>query len=142
MTLHHYTVESGHLRESPRSEVGDDVIALLVPLLVAGEHAMPHPTGYRLRVTVDGTALAATVHSPAGAPLVTTVVVVDEAGLAAALRVTGARPPMPLRPPAAIVTLHPTARLDAGSLGWLGDFERCLAWAWIEATNAKTPPTL
>lgn len=102
---------------------------------------MPHPPGYRLRVTVDGTVLAATVYSPAGAPLATTLVAVDDAGLAAALRVTGARPPMPLRAPAAIVTLHPTAMLDAGSLGWLGDFERCLAWAWVDKTQkAPEPP--
>lgn len=33
MTLHHITVESGHTRISPRSEVSDKVVEMLTPLL-------------------------------------------------------------------------------------------------------------
>lgn len=133
-SLAHYTVTTGHLRQSPRSEVSDDVIAALLPLLVPGEHPMPAPPGYRLRVTLAGTALAATVLTSGGAPLATVYACADQPALDAALhavreQLTDREPA--LLPPAALVVLHPTIALDPGASDWLGDFERCLAWAWI-----------
>ncbi|MCL2779619.1 MAG: hypothetical protein FWD73_16635 [Polyangiaceae bacterium] len=135
--MQHYTIETGHCRESPRSEVSDAVITALTPLLVSGTHKLPAPRGYQMRVTVDGQQLAATALTPSGAPLVTAVVAVDDAGLSAVLRATGAHPAIPLRAPALLVTIHPTIALDAGASSWLGDWERCVAWAWIDRVKAK-----
>lgn len=133
MILQHYTIDTGHCRESDRREVSDDVIASLASLLRAGEHEMPSPPGgYRLRVTQDGTVLAATVLSSAGAPLATMFACVDDAGIKAAVLASGAKPAVSLRAPAVLATLHPTISLDISATGWLGDFERCLAWAWLE----------
>ncbi len=132
-TLCHYTITSGHSRQSPRSEVRDDVIAELAPLLCPGNHPMPAPAGgYRLRVTIDGSTMAATVTTGSGIPLATTIVCVDQAGLDAALRATGMIPATEISLPCALVEIHPTLALDPDASGWLGDFERCIAWAWIE----------
>ena len=30
------------------------------------------------------------------------------------------------------------AAADPASAHWLGDFERCVAWSWIEALSANT----
>lgn len=135
MTLCHYTITTGHVRQSARSEVRDDVIERLAPLLQPGDHAMPGPFGdYRLRVTVDGSTLAATVITVTGVPLATTIVCIDQAGLDAALRATGMIPAVEITLPCALVEIHPTLALDPGASDWLGDFEKCLAWTWLERT--------
>lgn len=136
-TLCHYTITTGHVRRSPRSEVGDDVISVLVPLLAPGEHAIPRTPGYRVRVTIDRGVYAATVLSDrradaAGAPLVTIMVATDPEGLDAIRRTTGAHWAAAIELPACIVEAHATLGLDRDAIGWLGDFERCLAWAWVE----------
>ena len=128
--LCHYTINTGHVRQSPRSEVTID-LALLAPLLRTGEHVMPHLADYGLRVTVDGDVLAATVHR-GPAPLATVFVCSTQQGLDAVLRLTGCIPSVPLTLPAALVETHPTLTLDPDAVSWLGDFERCLAWAFLE----------
>lgn len=137
-TINHYTITTGHNRVSPRSEVSDDVIAALRPMLRTGEHAMPGGfDGYRVRVTIEGSVLAATVsHVVPGVavPLVTMLAVRDAEGLARAVRVTGAIPASELTAPAVLVEVHASASGNE-ALDWLGDFERCLAWAWIEAAS-------
>ena len=107
------------------------MIDALRPLLASGEHDMPGPPGYRLRVTIDGATLAATVFR-GPAPLATVWTCLDDRGLAEVLRVTGARPAVLLAPPCVLASLHRTMTLDPDAIGWLGDFERCLAWAWSE----------
>lgn len=129
--LCHYTITTGHARQSPRSEVSDGILDFLAPLLATGEHEMPRFSEYRVRVTIEGSTLEATV-SRGDTPLVTTFVVVDQAGLDRVLRATGCIPAVALTLPAALVETHPTLQLDRDAIGWLGDFERCLAWAWIE----------
>jgi len=137
--LCHYTITTGHVRQSSRAEVGDDVVTALQPLLRPGEHAMPAPPGgYRVRVTVDGMTLAATVVTDAGVPLVTSLVCLDQAGLDAVLRVTGAIAAVPLPLPCVLDELHPTLALDPGAAGWTGDWSRCLGWAWVEAHRSQT----
>ena len=132
-TLCHYTIGTGHARQSPRSEVGDEVLEELAPLLRPGEHQLSAPfDAYRVRVTVDGSTLAATVVTATGAPLATTIVCVDQVGLDAALHATGTIHAVDLTLPCALVEIHPTLALDTEASSWLGDFERCLAWAWIE----------
>jgi hypothetical protein len=130
ITLDHYTITTGHLRESPRAEVTIP-LDMLADQLTTGVHPMPNFEGYSVRSTVAGTMLAATVfYGPA--PLVTALCVVDAAGLAEALRLTGARPPRRLEAPACLVTVHPTIMAAPDAQSWIGDWERCLAWAWVE----------
>jgi hypothetical protein len=129
-SLNHYTITSGHNRVSPRSEVGDEILRVLAPLLRSGEHQMPGFPGYIVRVTIAQSALAATVYR-SGAPIATVIVCPDDAALQDAVRATGAKPTFALTAPAALVEVHPTAGGDT-ALSWLGDFERCLALAWIE----------
>jgi hypothetical protein len=129
--MHHYTITTGHCRQSPRSEVSAAAIAVLTPLLRDGEHWLPAPfASYRLRITVAGSTLAATVLSHVAGPLVTVLVCLDDVGLAQALRTTGAIAAVPLHAPAVLVELHPALSRDPDAAGWLGDFERCLGWAW------------
>lgn len=131
--MQHYTIETGHCRDSERSEVSSEAIAAVTPMLVNGEHTMPHPFGaYRLTVTIGGATLAATVSSANG-PLVSTVVALDADGLANALRVTGTIPAVELKPPCILVQTYPALALDHEAIGWAGDFERVLGWAWHEA---------
>jgi hypothetical protein len=135
-TLAHYTIETGDLRDSPRDEVTID-LAILAPLLRSGDHALPGPPGYRVRVTTDQGVLAATV-SRGPAPLVTVFVCATLEALALAIKVTGTIPAKPLAAPAALVQTHPTLHLDKDAIGWLGDFERCLAWAWVDNQGNQT----
>jgi hypothetical protein len=41
----------------------------------------------------------------------------------------------PPRAPWVAARLYPTLALDPDAAVWLGDFERCLAWAWIEGAE-------
>ena len=144
--MQHYTIETGHCRDTSRSEVSDEAIAAVAPMLRNGEHVMPHPfERYWLRVTVDGANLAATVWTQARvgrlelAPLATTLVCCDDSGLATVLKATGTIPAVQLTPPCIVVQTYPTMALDRDAIGWLGDFERVLGWAWVEAKKAKSP---
>jgi len=136
-TIPHYTIEANHIRHASRSEVSDDLLASLKPLLSNGRHVLPVIDGYSVDSSVCGSILAATICSernPFGEalPLVTAYVCEDESGLASVLRVTGARNHPELRAPCVVATMHPTAMTDKKAMGWMGDFERCLAWAWLE----------
>src|SRR5690606_6430644 len=99
-TMQHYTVDTGHCRDSHENEVGEGVIAAILPLLRDGLHDLPGFDGYTLRVTVADSTIAATVYSSRWqwrwqkggdpAPLVTTFVCLDDDGLRGTLRATGA----------------------------------------------------
>ena len=156
--MHHLTLNTGHSRISPRREVGDDILAKLRPLLRPGCHDLGdiHPdfAGYRLIVPCpeDDTD---DEHIPAAGflaslycdcvPLLTMAVAAtadDDALLWEAierlyLRVTDlpvmrsadyALPKRPTSLPWLAVVLTSPSFLPH----WAGDFERCLAWTWIE----------
>ena len=73
-TMRHVTLATGDDRESPRSEVGEEVLRRLRPALLAAVQApgrprprvpLPGPTGYELSATADGGAAAVTIwHAP------------------------------------------------------------------------------
>lgn len=150
------TLTTGHLRRSYRHEVGDEALALLAPWLAnALSTGAREPlqvaslAHFAASATVEDGALictvwgppssqqsAAAVHPAAAIPLVT-FGVAQRSRHAAALwpllvALDGAadglqRPPSPW---CAVslqlgLLLHPTAS------EWLGEFERCVAWAWI-----------
>lgn len=154
--LQHITINTGHSRWSDREEVGDVPLAVVSGLLdqalaVAGPiplapAALSH---YTLKATVDGGALLATVSGPIGphlpgaphrgstAPLATIAVARRNRQTRALWTMIWAShdpavPPPPGSAPWIAVLLHPTLNLYPDAQRWLGDFERCLAWAWIE----------
>jgi len=150
----HLTINTGHSRVSQRAEVADDVIEMLRPLVRAGGGRLPGPPGYSLKITRAGRDAAFTINlvgeGNEEAPLVTCVLAVDDppaawhaigtllsdrsiAALALNHRYHGAMPlSMPASLPWLAVMIHPTVAVEAAALPWLGDLERCLAWAIIE----------
>lgn len=146
-TLAHVTLTTGHVRESPRAEVGDDVIRLLRPLLArvwAGE-VVPVPYvrgGYTLSGAEDHGCCALALAGPTGVVVATIGVAGDPAGARALWRQLHAYGPdgAPVvtdaeRPPAvpwcaARLTLG-AALVHRDALDWLGDLERCLAWTYL-----------
>lgn len=131
--MQHLTLDTGHTRVSFRDEIAPGVLQLLKPLTVTGLHKMPDPPGGTLQVTVDGTAALATVMR-GDAPLATLAVAADEAGAAKLWKLAGRED---VAQPSAVPWL--AVRLEAGMLlhpddaEWLGDFERCWAWAWLDS---------
>ena len=117
--LLHVTETTGHTRRSPRGEVPDEVIERLRPVLqeaLAGPVAVPGCEGYQMRARTDANGLHCQVLSIDGA-LVSFLV----------SRGTGGDPPRYL------VRLHLDALdLHPGAAEWLGDFELCVAWCWLE----------
>lgn len=129
--LCHYTLTTGDLRRSPRSEASDDVIALLAPLLRTGWHDVPGQPGYRLRVTVERTVLLATVHA-GEVPLSTFGVAVDRAGLDVLSELMHVQPSADVWVPACLARVEVSAALAPAAMAWVSDLERCVAWAWVE----------
>lgn len=161
MTRHlaHITLTTGHSRRSWRREVGDDTIALLQPLLadvLAGRQvAVPGDVGdYTLSASGAGRCLIATVWGPPVAeaggarPPVVTLGVAGHSRCGATLwRLLHDSPRPPAVMPEMAITRCPpepwcAVRIEVGAalcpdaMAWLGDFERCLAWAWLERPGA------
>ena len=132
--MQHLTVDTGHTRVSFRDEIAPDVLARLRPMMVTGSHSIPGFPGYAARVTIDGPAALVTVFR-GEAPLVTFGVAADAAG-AADLWPLISRAWEPMAAPSATpwlaVRLEPGLLLHGGDADWLGDFERCWAWCWLD----------
>lgn len=132
--------------------MADTVIDDLGPWLRAAvnsgqRHALPAGlTDYRAAVLLENGGLLVTVYGPArdggeAPPLVTFGVAKRRRQgrdlWAMMVAQHGARPGtrMPGEPWCA-VALHPALALDPEADAWLGDFERCVAWTWIEQRGA------
>ena len=157
--MKHLTFNTGDVRESPRSEVGNDVVRLLQPLCANGCHDIPNSGGCTVTVTrVPGGAMF-TVHAPAPVrgmprlPLVTCAcawapvsvaelwdctenlyhrITEQGGGVMLAEGALAASPEQPEALPWLAVVLHLGLGFARNHADWLGDFERCLAWALIE----------
>lgn len=138
--LMHVTIDTGHGRRSYRDEVNDAVVTLLrqqIAEMLAGMPVETHP-GYTLTGTSAGAALLATVTGRVGA--LATVAVAANGKVSMRLWEELRNPPPGMTPavgdppqaPWCAVRLYPALKLDPEAAAWLGDFERCLAWAWIE----------
>jgi hypothetical protein len=139
--LQHLTLDTGHTRVSHRHEVAGEVLDRLYPLTQAGRWPLdPAPGGpAEIAVTVDGSAALVTVYR-GGAPLVTFAVAADDQAASQLWPLIT----VPAGPPGGYPAARPTAtpwlaaRLETGvtvhpaDLAWLGDFERCWAWAWLD----------
>lgn len=149
----HVTLDTGHGRRSPRSEVSDDVLAHVRDLIAAaldGNHpALPVP-GFRLSASAAGGGLIATVLADIGqdkdVPILTVGVARKSLGagrLWTVLHKDRIGIPTPLATDVGDVPAAPwvAARFEIGIIavsnpGWLGDFERVLAWAWLETRRS------
>lgn len=149
--IEHLTIDTGDQRRSYRTEVADEVVAMLRPLLdrVAAGERVAVPGDARPRCELSGAlgrnrALVVTVWAvdplPAAAgldrpvPLVSlgiapTSRAADEVWHGMTQRTRDDRTPSA---PWCAVRIYPTLALYPEASHWLGDLERCLAWAWIE----------
>lgn len=141
--LTHYTLNTGHSRQSPRSEVTDGAIADVRPMLADGVHVLVF-AGYTVRTTAGQCSLLATLHD-AGGPLVSFAVADTEDGADEVwphlerlyLDLTD-RPPFsranwqPPRRPQSLPWLA-CVIVGAPMPSWAADLERSMAWAWLES---------
>jgi hypothetical protein len=148
-------LSTGHLRRSPRDEVDGETLARVAPWLAAAVEpgqAMPLPVSALARYTalaavLDGSLLV-TISGPpqAGGPMrgtappLVTLGVAQRSRHGAALWPLLTGPHMPPAKPGVVqpaapwcgVVLWPTIMLHPNAMEWIGDLERCIAWAWIE----------
>lgn len=141
--IHHITLTTGHARHSPRAEVHDDALAIIAPWLaeaIAANRPVPLPAlglEQYTAIAIVEVGLVVTVYAPGGVlPLVTFGVaqrsrqggplwdtLTEHFPAAAGL----GKPDEPW----CAVAVHPGIIACPGAQEWLGDFERCVAWAWI-----------
>ena len=159
MYIEHVTLLTGHTRQSPRSEVDDATLALVAPWLDAAvkaghptRHALPVPalSQYSISTTHVTGALLATVWAPIGPHVqgkpfggacepIVTIGVAQRSRHASdmwplLLQIQALSTPVfaqKPRAPCCVVVLHPPLIARSQPLDWLGDFQRCVAWAWI-----------
>ena len=135
--IHHITLTTGHVRRSTRDEVADDVVAQLQAHVLEGGPVPGFPD-YHLEAEPRGKCWQGVVF--AGDLALVTIGVatraqcgarlwrrLHEPGLTLATR-PDQRPPEPW----CGVVLHPGLATRTDAATWLGDYERCLAWAWVE----------
>lgn len=149
--IRHVTLTTGHVRDSWRHEISDEALRAcqsLITQITAAEGALAKIPGvgeYWLSGVASGGCLVCTVWS--GPPSV----VISTIGVAAHSR-CGSRlwhelhrwgeTPVVTDPERCPPEPWVAAALDRGiahhleAARWLGDFERCLAWAWIESRSA------
>ncbi len=143
--LIHYTLNTGHTRQSPRSEVTDATIADVRPMLRDGVHVLVF-AGYTLRTTAGKCSWLATLHDTDG-PLVAFGVTDSDEGAEELwppleqlyLDLTD-KPPfsrIDWQPPNRPASLPWLACVIVGAPlpHWAADLERCLAWGWLESRN-------
>lgn len=146
--IRHLTIDTGDQRDSYRDEVADSVVEMLRPLIdraVAGERVqVPGDVDPDCTMTAArgrDRALVVTVWGPPqmglDVPMVTIGVAPSSLASAAIwLAWFGISPPTPAPPsPWCAARLLPGLTIYPQAAGWLGDLERCIAWAWIEGVR-------
>lgn len=146
MYLNHITLSTGHLARTSRADVTDDTIKALKPWLQSAlDYADPYPLpgplgardGFVMSAGMQGGGLICHVGQVDAGPLVTF-------GVAARSRQAGelwawlcaqygsAEALVAPSVPWCAVALHPAFLQQHGAAAWVGDFERCIAWTWLE----------
>lgn len=146
--INHITLSTGHARRSPRAEVAEDTIRMLTHWLAKalahdGAYPLPGPLGaegYKAALSVEHGTLLCTLSVNPLQPLLTFGVAARsrqsgelwammcaQYGSADALTAPGT--------PWCAVALHPAIASRPDVADWAGDFERCVAWAWIEKSK-------
>ena len=141
----HYTLNTGHSRFSPRGEVATDIIALCLPWTQTGQHAIPVPkwsletgrlergmicTLWRGKIPAVTFAVAATAQyaDEVWAEFESFYLsITDTPGHRSSDWSAAKKPESP--PWIAVVIVEPFEAAES----WIGDFERCIAWAFVES---------
>lgn len=155
MYLQHITLTTGHVTRIQRGDVTGETLARVGPwLAVLVESGAPAPlpvsemADYGALAVVIGGALIVTISGPnladgpmAGkAPPLVSIGIAERSRQGADLWSIMTGPVMPApkqglqRPPEpwCAVAIWPTIALHPDCLAWIGDLERCIAWAWLE----------
>lgn len=145
--LWHVTLDTGHGRRSPRSEAKDNAVTAaaldLMDALHDGEAPIALMPGYKLKATRAGTALICTVFRGTEFPLVTFGVVGRARGSAQLWQILHDGRQLATHPgdipsaPWCAVRTEAGLAYDPASADWLGDYERLIAWAWIEKRHER-----
>jgi hypothetical protein len=155
MHISHVTLSTGHLARTSREDVADEVLAVVAPWLkmaVANGERHPLPvtplSHYAALCTISEGALLCTIFAPVGAhafgkpsngvmePLATMGVAQcsrhGETLWQSMIAQFGVKHGTELpSTPFCAVALHSGVARHLDALEWLGDLERCIAWAWI-----------
>lgn len=144
--IRHLTLDTGDQRDSYRHEVADDVIALLRPRLeraVAGEEVAVPGTGCVFTAAAGrARSLLVTVWGPPAVgqrvPLVTFGVAPNSLASDVLWQtwIGCERDDRTPAPPWCVVRILPGLAVYPQAAHWLGDFERCVAWAHLEKPDA------
>lgn len=145
-TINHITLTTGHLLRSSSAAVSAAVRDVLSPLIQqALEAGKPIPlpfdglSNYTVEMHFLSGGLFATVYA-GKSPLITMAVAQNPRQVVEMWEILvsnyGAHPAAK-RPEGLMcaVSLHPALYCDFAALEWLGDFERCIAWAWIKRSS-------
>lgn len=151
--LHHVTLTTGHSRRSERSEVDAGVLDQLAPVVAEAERhgraEFPSPAGLMVLTRIADSerpsrhvALWA-ISEPQG-PALVTIALAMQARQGGALWRSLRRfsslgqpvlvsDPLPPAAPWLAAIVHAAAMTPPHpALEWMGDAERCIAWAWID----------
>ncbi len=139
--ISHLTLTSGHLRLSPREEVGADVIARFRPIIRTGAGRIAglvitldppeRPGGRIYRLGWGPVAAVRAVLCWSGSPEIAAAWWVEALGVEPVA--TGVvAPPVPWL---AVAMLPAAMGLAPEQLGMLGDAERCVAWALLDGAQ-------
>lgn len=153
--INHITITTGHNARTSRADVDDATLAIVAPWLKNIINTdTPHPlpveplSHFSAIAFVREGGLLVTVYGPsgphlhgapahgAGIPLVTFgVAQKSRHGEPLWAMMTASFPHQPSikqpRTPWCAVAVHPSIMAHPAAMEWLGDFERCCAWAWI-----------
>ena len=137
--LNHVTLNTGHVRRSPRSEVSDEILVELAPALararVRGRAKLPNLPGYFVSVDQEWIGGAAVTLSKRRLPVVRCVVATDTASAwqgRAWLVAQGAVAAQHVELPWLGVWLTPDMLDALKVLDWLDDVQRSIAWAILD----------
>ena len=150
--LHHVTLTTGHVRRSPRSEVGAGVVERLTPYMLDAIRereipvALPAPPGYSMTAWAPGGRCLVVTLWHAATQLILTTGVAAHSRCGARLWPMLHQPQYELATDAATVPaepwcadrIEPAALLHREALEWTGDWSRCIAWAWIEHVETRS----
>lgn len=144
--IKHITLNTGHIRQSPRDEVQDVVINVLRPILREAVEThqrvplQPGPPNLSLQATSGGQHLMVTIwDEQLGHPLITLTVATRSRGASGLWTMIHkgreglVTDPLvtPLAPWCGVI-IEPAFLHRPDAAIWAGDLERCLAWTWME----------
>ncbi|MFN0167826.1 MAG: hypothetical protein ACKV22_15470 [Bryobacteraceae bacterium] len=131
-SLWHLTLNTGHSSKSLRTEVDENIVEIVSQRLA--DDAFDLPGGYRCVLTHrTSKSFEAELQTKGGAKLVSMGFAAEPStGAAVWDRLVAADEPQPPTVPWLAIRLHQGLAGDTTATSWLDDFERCLAWAFLD----------